>query len=267
MTAFFNNLQLLSRYLYFLVRSVNCHSIHSPAIYKLVDEILKKPINKDILNVFRLSRRELLKNRRVVEVSNFVNKNNRITYSIEMKSIGRIFCKTALSQKDGELLYRLVDHYKPQNIIELGTGFGISTLYIAQANPASALFTFEGCANKAEVATSLFRHNNLTNISLQTGIFDQLLPAVLDRMKSVDFVFIDGDHSSAGLLNYIKMLLPICTDTTIIALHDIHWSRDMEQGWQQLIGLPEVKVSIDFFTMGLLFFDPKLSKQDFRIRL
>lgn len=267
MKAFLYKIQLLSRYLYFLVRSVNCHHIHSPAIFKLVSETLKNRIDKDVLKTLRLCRKELLNNRRVVEVSHFINKNSRVTYSVEMNSIGRIFCKTALTKKDGELLYRLVDHYKPQNIIELGTGFGISTLYLAKANPESKVHTFEGCANKAEVASSLFKHNNAGNISSQTGIFDQLLPGVLDQLESVDFAFIDGDHSSKGLLNYIKMLLPKCNNTTIIALHDIHWSKDMEQGWQQLIRLPEVKVSIDFFTMGLLFFDPKLSKQDFRIRL
>ena len=257
----------LGRYLSFLVNSVSKYGLHSPAIYDLIAKELKSDIDKNTLEYFLNNRNELINNRRVVEVSHFKNIKNRVTYSIEMNRIGRLARKTSLHKKDGELLYRLVKRFKPAHIIELGTGFGLSTLYMAKANPEAKIYSLEGCANKAEVATSLFRRNELDNISLLTGIFDKLLQPLVDSIPAIDFAFIDGDHTAKGILNYLSVILPKCTEKTILVFHDIHWSSDMESGWKEIISNPAITVSVDFFFMGIVFFDKKLSKQNFSIRM
>lgn len=260
-------ISLLIKYLNFCISSKSKYGIHSPAIYSLISQDLKSVIDNSILEIFRNNRDELYSNRRVIEVSHFRNNRNKITYYIEMNRIRSLARKISLNKRDGELLFRLIRKYKPETIIELGTGFGLSTLYMAVANPQSKIYTFEGCANKAEVASSIFRRNELMNISLLTGIFDKLLRPLTVQLTSVDFAFIDGDHTSKGMLNYFDILLPKCTEKTILVFHDIHWSTDMENGWKQLISAPEITATLDFFTLGVVFFDKKMSKQNSKIRI
>lgn len=247
--------------------SVSKYGIHSPAIYDLVTKDLTSKIDPKILATLKDNRSELMNNRRIVEVSHFRNIRNKVTYSIEMNRINHLANKTSLNKKDGELLFRLVNKFKPKHIIELGTGFGLSSLYMAKGNPDSVIYTFEGCANKSEVAASMFRRNEINNINLQTGIFDKLLPPLAEQLSSVDFAFIDGDHTSSGLMNYLKILLPKCTEKTILVFHDIHWSADMETGWISITEIPEITATLDLFTLGIVFFDKKMSKQNFKIRL
>jgi hypothetical protein len=36
---------------------------------------------------------------------------------------------------------------------------------------------------------------------------------------------------------------------------DIHWSGEMENAWKKIIQFPEVKLSLDFYEVGVIFFD------------
>jgi hypothetical protein len=41
---------------------------------------------------------------------------------------------------------------------------------------------------------------------------------------------------------------------SIIAIGDIHWSKSMEKAWKEIQEFPEVKLSLDFYEVGVLFF-------------
>jgi hypothetical protein len=73
-------------------------------------------------------------------------------------------------------------------------------------------------------------------------------------MRKIDFVFIDGDHTLKGTTEYVDTLLPHLHNDSIIAIHDIYWSKEMMSAWQACIQLKEVSLSIDFFDIGLLLF-------------
>jgi hypothetical protein len=47
---------------------------------------------------------------------------------------------------------------------------------------------------------------------------------------------------------------------------DIHWSEGMEKAWNEIKSDKDVTITIDFFTVGLVFFNPDFTKQDFLIR-
>jgi hypothetical protein len=49
---------------------------------------------------------------------------------------------------------------------------------------------------------------------------------------------------------------------------DIHWSRGMQAAWEQIKQHPRVRLSLDLFYVGLVFFDPAFKeKQDFSLFL
>jgi hypothetical protein len=44
-------------------------------------------------------------------------------------------------------------------------------------------------------------------------------------------------------------------------LDDIFWSKDMYEAWKKLENHPRVTLSLELNDLGLLFFDPSLSKE------
>jgi hypothetical protein len=84
-------------------------------------------------------------------------------------------------------------------------------------------------------AFDLVRHEDLTderfpNAHFHIGDSHELLPKVLAELSAqglnVDFVFVDGDHTAAGVRRDIEDLLSAaCVGTTTILLHDtLNWS-------------------------------------------
>ena len=49
-------------------------------------------------------------------------------------------------------------------------------------------------------------------------------------------------------------------------MDDINWSDDMNKAWNDIIKDESVTISIDLYRMGILFFNPSLSKQNFILR-
>ena len=50
----------------------------------------------------------------------------------------------------------MVNHFKPNTILELGTSLGISTLYMASANQNSKVYTIEACPETYGIAKNNF---------------------------------------------------------------------------------------------------------------
>ena len=89
-----------------------------------------------------------------------------------------------------QLLFRLVNHFQPATVLELGTSLGLTTAYLALANSRSQVFTFEGCPNTATVARETFTKLAIKNVQLIEGNLDATLPTTLAALtQPLDFVF------------------------------------------------------------------------------
>ncbi len=111
---------------------------------------------------------------------------------------------TAISPRRGRLLGRLAAQLKPATMIELGTGSGIGSLYLALGNPAGRLHTCEGSPAIARLAEEGFNKLGVGNIEVHRGLFDELLPGFMDQAGPDLFVFIDGDHREERLVSYVS---------------------------------------------------------------
>ena len=61
------------------------------------------------------------------------------------------------SARLARLFYRLIQRFEYSSVFDLGTSLGLTTLYMAQANPHAHITTFEGCPETAKVAQQNFR--------------------------------------------------------------------------------------------------------------
>jgi predicted O-methyltransferase YrrM len=172
----------------------------------------------------------------------------------------------SVKKKEGELLFRLVSKLKPKHMLEMGTSLGISAMYLAKAAPEAQFYTIEGCAAKVEVAKANFLKLDCQNIEVKTGRFDTQLPKVLELMPKVDFAFIDGHSHFKSTLWYFQKLMPYFEDNSTVVIHQIHKNKGMEKAWISIQNMPSVTVTIDLYSLGIIFFNTSLSKQNFVIR-
>jgi predicted O-methyltransferase YrrM len=248
----YTRFQLAKKYLcyYFTASNGSGHGVHSPFVFDFITNVLNDKKEYSSYRKIESLRKQLLANNTTIEVEDFgagssVMKSN--------KRIVKNIAKTSLKPKKyAQLLYRIVQYYKPATIVELGTSLGITTAYLASGNPSSKVYTCEGSTNIAAIAQHNFDVLQLKNIELIQGDFNQTLQPLLSTINKIDLAFIDGNHREEPTLAYFTQLLNSSTSSTILVFDDIHWSAEMEAAWTVIQSHPAVTLTIDIFFIGIV---------------
>jgi predicted O-methyltransferase YrrM len=207
----------------------------------------------------------MLHNNETIEVQDFGAGSK--TMKTKMRKVSEIAKATLVSKKSGELLFRMVNAWQPNSILEIGTSLGISTLYLAKAHETAQVITLEGSSEIADIARKNFEKLQAGNILLIEGEFSETLPQALQLMPSPEFIFIDGNHRKTPTIQYFELCLVNSKEQTVMMFDDIHWSAEMESAWKQIISHPSVTLSVDLFFKGIIFFRKDFhQKQHFTIR-
>jgi len=259
--------QLLLKYLhyYFTASNGNGHGMHSPFVFEFITKILNDKTVYPAYEKVEALRNQLLNDNRILEIEDFgagsvIDKKNR-------RSISSIAKNAAKPKKFGQLLYRIVKHYQPATILELGTSLGITTSYLSLANPGARLITMEGSTELVEAGKQNFKAIELKNIELIEGNFDHTLTSVVRGLSTVDFSFIDGNHRQEPTERYFNELLTKTNNDSVLVFDDIHWSSEMEAAWETIKNDSAVTCSIDLFFIGIVFLRKEFKeKQHFTIR-
>ncbi|MFO7719706.1 MAG: class I SAM-dependent methyltransferase [Gillisia sp.] len=266
-------------YIKFLLKSTNQHGVHSPFVYNLLTKCLYKKEEKPAFKTIRSYIKAVRLDTRIISVKDF-GAGSRVFKSNERK-VCDIAKNAAISTKRAVLLNRLTSYLNINTALELGTSLGISSTAITAGNKVK-LITLEGCPETSKLAQEYFKKFGLNTITLKVGNFDELLseenwsqeitnatPA-LDHQKkqhSLDLIYFDGNHQKESTLNYFKQLLPLANNDSVFIFDDIHWSKGMEEAWEEIKVHPRVRVSIDSFFWGLIFFREEQEKEHFTLRL
>lgn len=228
------------------------YDVHSPFVADFVEKVLEDRRRFYAFSEIETMRQQLRQDRRHLPVRDYGAGSQARPGKIRIvSSIARY---SAVSPFVGKTLFRLVNHYQPQNLLELGTSLGISTLYLGSASSKTNLISIEGCPQTAAVARdnlSMLRSKNVTQL---VGPFRERLPEALAHFERLDLLFLDGDHRKEATVNYVESCLQKAHPDSIFILADIHWSEEMEAAWGQLREHPRVRISIDLFHIGILFF-------------
>lgn len=263
-TAMFN-LRFAKDYLLHRLKAKNRHGVHSPFVYRLIDNVIydfdPKKVYTDVENI----RETLFNDTRIITITDLgagshVNNNRQ-------KKISDIAHNALKPPKLAQLLYRLVADLKPRNVIELGTCLGITTLYLQKASPTAKIYTMEGCPETAKIAKETFKKGEINIVEPVIGNFDDTFPGVINDIDQLDFVFVDGNHQKDATLKYFEWCLPKVHENTMLIFDDIYWSTGMKEAWEQIKAHPQVTVTIDLFWIGLVFFKPGQAKEDFLVKI
>jgi predicted O-methyltransferase YrrM len=239
--------------------------MHSPFVFDFILNVLNnKSQYTPPANIEQL-RKELLHDHRLLQIED-MGAGSRI-HTTKEKRVKDLAATALKPKKYAQLLFRLVKHYQPKTIIELGTSLGITTSYLSTAHPGAQITTVEGSKAIWHIANENFSKLNFNTIQLLEGNFDVVLPKVLQHHPSVDLAYIDGNHRYTPTINYFHQFLGRSHNNTILVFDDIHWSKEMEHAWNEIRQHPSVRCTVDIFFLGFVFFRQEFKeKQHFTIR-
>lgn len=275
--------QIIKSYLNFLWNSKNQHGVHSPFVYNLVTKCFYDTKKYPEYSILKNYRNSLLENKNTIEVTDF-GAGSRV-FKSNTRAINQIAKNAGISTKRAELLFRIVNYFQPNEILEIGTSLGLATSALllgleakmnsAKLNPIAKITTLEGCPNTMEIAKNQCQLHNLNNIEFVNTEFSSYLKnpkpdpsdsELAKQTRNSKLIYFDGNHSQKATLDYFELLLPTITNHTVWIFDDIHWSKDMEKAWRIIKNHPKVTVTIDTFQWGIVFFRSEQLKEHFVIR-
>lgn len=256
--------ELAKKYIRYYFSAGNRHSVHSPFVYALVEDVLNKKQFLPAYAPMEKLRAELLKSTEVLNVTDLGA--GSLMGATNVRKVRDITRHAAKPPKFGQLFYRLVKYLGATTVLELGTSMGLSTAYMASAG--AGVHTIEGCPNIAARAAENFRALGLQDkIHQYVGNFDTELTKVLAQIPSPDIVYIDGNHREEPTIQYFLDCLPHLKPTSLLIFDDVHWTEGMERAWETIKAHPAVTTSIDLFFIGLVFVSPDFKeKQEFELK-
>jgi predicted O-methyltransferase YrrM len=243
-------------YLNYWLDSVNEHSLHSPFLYDLYTKVINVEPSPE-LDIEKL-RVDLLKTHREIEVQDLGATSKH--FSSGKRKISEIAETSVSSMRLSSLYLRLAEYAEAKTIAELGTSFGLNTLYLAKKKGVK-VYTFEGLESIAEVAEDTFKFAAAKNIELIKGNINSTLYSTLSRIPKIDFAFIDANHQYEATLKYFEELLMKVHHKSILVIDDIHGNPGMSKAWKEICRHDLVHTTLDLYRCGILFFDPSLTKQ------
>jgi predicted O-methyltransferase YrrM len=246
------NLALASKYGRYLFRAKTKHGVHSPFLYNLFATVIEDEHSYYVFDRLSKIRRELSCTEKYFEVEDLGAGSRKFTGN--KRRLSDIIKHGISKEKYARLLFRLVHHFQPSHVIELGTSIGLTTLYLAAPDSRIKVYTIEGSKQLLEFAKEMFHKNGFSNIETIHGNFDDQLPGLINSINQLDFLYIDGNHTKDATIRYFELALNKIHNETVIIFDDIHWSKGMEEAWEEIRSNPAVTLSVDLFQFGIVFF-------------
>jgi len=191
---------LLLKYLHYYRVAANAkgHGIHSPFVFKFIQEILNAKIALE-------------------QIENSAPVAKKILQEIEAASSSRLSPKIKL------LIARLLQSYHPITISVTG--------------------------DKKQFEADCTINSNAT-IEL------------IESVESVDFAFIGKGQDEAKMLQSANRLIDKMHSNSWVILHGVHADSYMEAAWNQLKQHANIRLTIDLFSIGILFCRKEQKEQE-----
>jgi predicted O-methyltransferase YrrM len=260
-----SQLFIVKQYIKYFFKAKNLHGIHSPFVYNFNEQVLNDKRKFYAFEKIENLRQLLLQDNTQLTVQDYgagsIKKNGNV------RLVKDIANNAGRTKKYGELLFKITEYYKCNNILELGTSLGIGGAYVAMANAEATFTTIEGSAEIAAKAAENFISLGIKNVKHLIGNFNDELPIICKHKAPLDLVIIDGNHQYEATKNYFEILKNNIAENSILIFDDIHWSQGMQQAWQEILQTDLVFVSVDVFQFGILFFNKNFTtKQHFVLK-
>jgi hypothetical protein len=185
--------------------------------------------------------------------------------------------KNGLKRKDYEFFFRVSNYIKPQRILVIGGDLGLVPLYLTEFSNDAHCMVIDDEYSVSVMKTVFEKLNKLSKVEgadvclidcLCSG--DEKNPAdrgFTDENLCIDLVywseFLMNDTLKISVLNFEKLSDNIAVDGVMI-INGIRKNREAKEVWKKICCHEKVSVTIDLYSYGLVFFNPKLNKKTYK---
>ncbi len=250
----------IQKYILYLLKGKTKYYIHSPFVFQFVNEVLSDKRTFYCYNEIEQLRMILKQSNDEVGMIDW----GAGSYKLKNKKVKvkEIVSASVKPKKYSQLLFRIANYYNCENILELGTSLGLTTLYLSAAHERCKVVTLEGNPLIAQLAKKNFQKHSRKNIELIEGNFNDTLTNTLNRFDNLDLVFFDGNHREKPTIEYFEKCLTKIHNNSIFVFDDIYWSKEMNKAWKQIKTHSSVTLTIDLFQLGIVFFRKENRKEN-----
>jgi predicted O-methyltransferase YrrM len=160
---------------------------------------------------------------------------------LELEQHGRKDGVPIVSRETGRFLSVMVHMMQANRILEIGTGYGYSTLWMALAQPPMGkIWTIDSDAERTDVALGYFRRAGEDS---HITIFNQNALELLEnfQQRTLDIVFIDAEQ--AHYRDYLDLVIPMLKRSGIVVIDDCLFE-GLEEFNDYFLGHPSLDATI-----------------------
>ena len=250
-------------YIKFLTKATNQHGVHSPFVYNFVTKCLYDKTKFNDYKKLNQYKTDLLNSDSLLQVIDLGEGSKKL--DTKQRQVSQMSKTSSSSVKNTKTLYCITKYFDFKNSLELGTSLGMGTYALSLGNPNGTITTIEGCANTSAFAKTKLDNLGVENVGFEVNNFTNAIPKLTDN--NYDFIFFDGHHNKEATILYFEALLPKIHNDTVFVFDDIYWSKGMTEAWEYIKNHESVKVTVDCFYLGFVFFRKEQVKEHFKIRL
>ncbi len=177
-------------------------------------------------------------------------------YQENKRKIDHAQLKKQANVKYAELLFRLINRFDAKNILEIGSGVGINTLYLSAHSKQSTVICVEQDHKKQKTAQLLLAHKS-ENIMLTN-----VLPRKENSFDAIVWDLNEYPINKEDTLNFIGSTIK---SGGFIIVNHINRGKQNKEVWQRLLHTEAVTMSFHLGTIGIAFFKPSLPKQNYAL--
>lgn len=246
-------------YINYWLKKEDAYSLQSPYLFQLYNRLssfLKSRETSDL--DIEEYRKNLLNSQEYIHVLDLGAGSKSVNQP--QRPIAGITRYSTSARKYAQLYQFFCSLTDSKIVLELGTCVGISSRYLAKIAEKGKVYSFEGAEELAKLTQADPAYQNLEVI---TGDLAVTLPDLLQEIEFVDFALIDATHTYASTMSYFNQLLPKLKPNSILVIGDIHWSAAMTKAWKAIKSHERVRLSLDYYECGVVFFEYSGQKSDY----
>ena len=239
-------------YLKYLIKAKHRRGfgIHSPYLYRLQSVIIEEELPYYKYDEIEGQRARLQKSEGEIKILTDEGNEKLMRVSAIMKHF-------SLEAKYAQLLFRLVNDFKPKAIAEGGTTTGVTTCYLAGPSSKTPVYAFSKQSEMSRLMNSMSKNICIKNILLQNGQAD----IFLSEDDDVDFLYVN-EASAEDMRIYLHSFFQK-DNKRMAVVQNIHKDRATETVWQEFVDNDNVQASMDLFQLGILIKNSDLQKENF----